>query len=307
MNNDYFSKIPNILLVPTKNKKSIYEHIKDDKLILIFDYLYTNMNREGVSLFSINDIITTYGFKADTHKGRINDKIKGIILKLSELNYITVNFNVNSIKNNELLKCNINDNVVNYDDGFIQLFKSELNTILSCTDIDKLILLKLYCYLKTRIYKRAGDKPISATGGKAEVGYPSYELIYNEIGISESITSKYIEKLKDLKLIVYNNAGVYYHPSNKENKKESANTYALYKKDGSHKDELKEGVKFFKITKEQEGFIFIPKDKEPYKYNNRKLNGELGALTKLKNKGTANEEQLKRIIEIRNIIDSNNK
>ena len=40
---------------------------------------YTNTNREGITIFSINDIVTTYGFKIDNHKGRINSKIKEII------------------------------------------------------------------------------------------------------------------------------------------------------------------------------------------------------------------------------------
>ena len=56
---------------------------------------------------------------------------------------------------------------------------------------------------------------------------------------------------------------------------------------------------------EEKGYIFIDKDKKQYKYNNRKLNGELGALTRLKNKGKASKEQLQRIEEIRNIIEEN--
>lgn len=312
MNNDYYSKLPNILLVPEKDKdtneiitKSIYKNINDDRLILVFDYLYTNTNREGITIFSINDIVTTYGFKIDNHKGRINSKIKEIIFKLSLLDYIIIDFDIFNINNNELLKCKINDNVIKYDSNFTMLLRNELNIILSCNDLDKLILLKLFCYLKIRMYKRIENKDIQLIGGKAEVCYPSYEVICEEIGISEAITNKYINKLKELKLIVFDNAGVYYHPNNKENKRESANTYALYKENGSHEIELKESIKFYKKQMKEKGYIFISKDKRQYKNNNRKLNGELGALTKLKNKGTATKEQLKRIEEIRNIIQEN--
>lgn len=308
MNNDYFSKLPNILLVPKKDQetkevtKSIYQKIKDDRIILLFDYLYNNMNRLGECLFSINDIVTTYGYKIDRNKGRINDKIKEMIFSLSLLNIIEFDFNIFNIKNNELLKCRFNSDFINYDSEFMQLHRNELNKIMQCEELDKLILLKLFCYLKTRIWKREGDKEFYYCGGKAQVCYPSYELIYNDIGISEAVTNKYINKLKELKLIVFDNAGVYFHPSNKELKKESANTYALYKDDESHKVELKEAIKLFRLQKEKDGYIFIKKDKKQYKNNDRKLNGELGALTKLKNKGTATEKQLKRIEEIKQII-----
>lgn len=312
MNNDYYSKLPNILLIPKRDKetneiitRSIYKSINDDRLILVFDYLYTNTSREGITIFSINDIVTAYGFKIDNHKGRINSKIKEIIFKLSLLDYITIDFDIFNINSNELLKCKINDNLINYDSNFTMLLRSELNTILSCEDLDKLILLKLFCYLKIRMYKRMESKDIRETGGKAEVCYPSYEVICEEIGISEAITNKYINKLKELKLVAFDNAGVYYHPNSKENKRESANTYVLYKEDGSHEIELKESIKFYKKQMKEKGYIFVSKDKKQYQNNNRKLNGELGALTKLKNKGTATKEQLKRIEEIRKIIEEN--
>lgn len=312
MNNNYYSKLPNILFIPEKEyetnevtRRSIYSDLKDDKLILVFDYLYTNTNREGITIFSINDIVTTYGYKIDNHKGKINSKIKETIFKLAVLNYIIIDFDIFNIKSNELLKCKINNDLINYDSSFTMLLRSELNLILSCEDLDKLILLKLYCYLKMRMYKRYENRDIRQTGGKAETCYPTYELINHDIGISEGIINKYINKLKELKLIVFDNAGVYYHPSNKLNKKESANTYALYKDDMSHELELKESIKFYRKQMEEKGYIFIDKDKKQYKYNNRKLNGELGALTRLKNKGKATKEQLQRIEEIRNIIEEN--
>ena len=312
MNNNYFSKLPNILLLPLIDKDtkkilfdSVYNKLKDDRLILIFDYLYTNTNRDNICLFSINDIVTTYGYKIDNHKGKINSKIKELIFKLAMLNYIIIDFDIFSIKNNELLKCKINSELINYDKNFTLLSRYELELILSCNDLDKLILLKLYCYLKMRIYKRKVDHDIIIEGGKAETCYPTYELIYSDIGISEGVINKYINKLKELKLIAYDNAGVYYHQSDKKIKRESANTYALYKEDLSHEYELEESIKFYKSKKKEEGYIFVDNKKKPYKNNNRRLNGELGALTKLKNQGKATNEQLKRIEEIKSIIENN--
>ena len=203
-----------------------------------------------------------------------------------------------------MIKCKI---LIDLDNNFFILKRIELNSILTYKNksIDNMILLKLFCYIKSRIYKRENKKELYLNGGKAETCYPSYEKIYNDIGISEGIINKYINILVELNLIRFDNAGVYYHKDNIKVKKESPNTYALYDKDGYYKDELKESIKFFRSKKQQEGYIFIKNKEKSYKNNNRKLNGELGALTKLKNQGKATSEQLQRIDEIKSIIENN--
>lgn len=306
MNNiEHFSKLPNILLVPQGEEgESIYQLILDDKIILVLDYLYINTNRINQSLFTINDIITTYNFKIDLHKNKINDKVRYILKLLEELEIIEIYEDIDKIKNNELVKCRI---LIDLDNNFFILKRNELYSILEYKNksIDNMILLKLFCYLKARIYKRENKKELYLNGGKAETCYPSYNKIYNDIGISEGVINKYINILVELNLIRCDNAGVYYHKDNIKNKKESPNTYALYDKEEYYKDELKESIKFFRSRKENEGYIFVKNKKNPYKNNNRKLNGELGALTKLKNQGKATNEQLKRIEEIKSIIENN--
>ena len=306
MNNiEYFSKLPNKLLLPLgEEEKSIFQLILDDKVILVLDYLYINTNRIDESIFSINNIVTTYNFKIDLHKNKINDKIRCILKKLNELKVIEIYGDIEKIKNNDFAKCKI---LIDLENNFFILKRNELKSILEYKNksIDNMILLKLFCYLKARIYKRENKKELYLNGGKAETCYPSYSKIYNDINISEGIINKYINILVELNLIRYDNAGVYYHKSNIKIKQESPNTYALYDKEGYYKDELKESIKFFRSRKENEGYIFVKNKKNPYKNNNRKLNGELGALTKLKNQGKATNEQLKRIEEIKSIIENN--
>jgi predicted AAA+ superfamily ATPase len=152
------------------------------------------------------------------------------------------------------------------------------------------------------MYRRKDDKNIQVTGGNATVCYPSYAKIEEDINISQATIKKYIDILVDINLIRYDNAGIYYPKGNSKHKRESANTYCLYDEYDNWKIEIKESIKFYKSQKEKKGFIFC-KD-NTYKNNNRKLNGELGALIKLKNKGTATSKQLKRIDEIRSLLSS---
>lgn len=311
---DYFVKLPNKLLVCDKeDEKSYLEEIKDDKIINILCYLYTNTTRKGESIFIFEDMIEKCGYKLNANKGKINDIFKNVLIKLKEIGILVTDFDLKTLKKNNYTYCNINmfekDEKGN-DTNFIQLYDYEKDLIEKYKDdnVDNLILLKLYCYFKTRMYKRKGDKDIQITGGKAEVCYPSYNLIAKDLAIGQSTIKKYIDILVSINLIRYDNVGLYYPYGNTINKRESANTYVLYDEFGNWESELKEGLKFFKKQKTDEGFIFCKE--RVYKNNNRKLNGELGALTRLKNKGTATEKQLIRIEEIRdmqtnkNIVDS---
>ena len=100
MNNiEYFSKLPNKLLIPQgEEEKSILQLISDDKIILVLDYLYINTNRVNQSLFTINDIITTYNFKIDLHKNKINDKVRYILKSLELLNIIEIYEEIEKLK-----------------------------------------------------------------------------------------------------------------------------------------------------------------------------------------------------------------
>lgn len=307
----YYAKLPNkIFIEDDKNKESYLQQIKNDKVILIVNYLYTNTNRKGKSFFTLEDMIIECGYKPNMNKGRTNDIFKNILIKMQDIKMILTDINLEDLKRNDYVCCDLNifqKNELDEDNNYIQLYDSERELIFSYDKekVDNLTLLKLYCYLKARMYRRKDDKNIQATGGNATVCYPSYAKIEEDINISQASIKKYIDILVDIDLIRYDNAGIHYPKGNPKFKRESANTYCLYDEYDNWKIEIKESIKFYKAQKEENGFVFC-KD-NTYKNNNRKLNGELGALIRLKNKGKANDKQLKRIDEIRSELSNETK
>ena len=298
-NKEFFSLIPNFVLIPTKeDKNTIYKIVNNDKVLLIFDYLYMRTDRIGTTLFSIGDIIETYGLTQRKGRDGVNNQIRDILRALIELKYIKLlnEINIETVNKNTFVKCKLN---INYKNNFFILKNSELKTILNIDNTyDKIKLLKLYCIIKARVYTRkGGNNGINIHNtDKTGICYPSYKKIQSEIDISEGTINKYIQKLKELNLIDYANAGVCYHKVSKI-KKETPNIYVLYTKDKLHEDELYASIKYYKRSMIEKGYVFVD-DEEGYKNNVRKINGELGGLTRLKNEGLATPEQLKRIEQI---------
>jgi hypothetical protein len=59
---NYYSVISNNLFYVEDNQ-GLIKSFNNDKLLLVCDYLYTNTNRQGISIFSLSDIVSTYNFK----------------------------------------------------------------------------------------------------------------------------------------------------------------------------------------------------------------------------------------------------
>ena len=58
----YYSIISNNLFYVEDNQ-GLIKSFNNDKLLLVCDYLYTNTNRQDISIFSLSDIVSTYNFK----------------------------------------------------------------------------------------------------------------------------------------------------------------------------------------------------------------------------------------------------
>lgn len=302
----YYSIISNSLFY-IKENQGLVKSFNNDKLLLICDYLYTNTNRQGISIFILSDIITTYGFKPNSSKGKINDQFKSIMIEMVKKKYITIlskDIDIKNIKLNDLIKCKFNF-VEKKDDKyikFIQLFDDEKQKILNYSDekIDNVKLLAYYCYLKARMYKRAKDDKMEIYGGKAETCYPSYNRIMQDINITENAINKYNNILVRLNLIRVGNAGLYYLKSD-SNKKlyESSNVYTLLVNgdEATAQNNLKESIKLFKLEHEEDR-VFTGNRK--YKNNNRKINGYKGRIKYLMEQGKASDEQIEKYNKIIN-------
>ena len=296
-----YSKISNYLFYGFNNNKddSIYNHIDNDKVLLILDYLYINKNIQDISLFGLEDMITFCGYYIHAGKGKSIDQFKKILIKLNELQIIKLS-DLN-IKPKQFYKCNF---IIDLSDKFFILFVDEKDKILSFKsddedNVDPHKLLLYYCYLKSRMYNRPNDSDLNRDGGKAECCFPSYDTIQNNIGLNQGIIKKYNDILISLNLIRVGNAGLYYYSADTKKKPyESPNTYVLFKDGWEH--ELNEAIKQFKKLSEDKVFI----NTRDYKNNDKHDNGFIARIQHLQKEGKAKQSDIDRmneLIELKNI------
>lgn len=295
---DYI-QLQNNVFVSKDEKESLIRIIPNNNLVLVLWYLTMNTTKQDTIQFTLEDIILKSGYKnIDKHEGKNLDQFRKILDKLSKLNLVKAEIDFMSVKPKDLIIC---CNNIIYDKGFILLYTSEKDTILNQTlvkDIDNKKLLTYYCYLKTRMYKRPNGDDMVVHGGRAEVCFPSFKTITQDLGITDKVIERYNSVLVELNLIRIGNAGLYYY-SNDPNKivRESCNIYTLHTEQEDYwKTNLKEGIKEYKREGEANGKVFT--NKRRYKNNNRKLNGELGSIIKKEKLGTATEKDLIRKSEI---------
>ena len=303
----YYSIISNNLFYVEDNQ-GLIKSFNNDKLLLVCDYLYTNTNRQGISIFTILDIINTYNLIPKSGKDKTNEQFKNIIIEMVKRKYIIIlskDIDINNIKLNDLIKCKFNllEKKDNKYIKFIQLFDIEKQKILNYKDadnkVDNVKLLVYYCYLKCRMYKRSNeDGDMIEFGGKTETCYPSFKRIANDINITENAIKKYNDILIKLDLIRVGNAGLYYFKSD-SNKKlyESNNVYTLLidNDEETAQNNLKESVKLYKLE-HKEDRVFV--NKKHYSINNRKINGYKGRIKYLINNNKATTEQIQQYNKI---------
>lgn len=296
-----FSKVPNILLLPIEEGKSILNTVKNDKTILILHELYMCTNLRKTAVINIEYLIHKTGYFDNS----INRKeFKDILLALKSIDLIS--FKDDDFKPKDFIE--INTSKLIEVNKYCKLHDSEIKLIKDNTKEKEFTnLLKVYLYLKIRCYKRSEPTPIVKilSGDNPEITYCSYENISYYTNISEGKLKKYIDLLQEINLIKYKNLGLKYHESDKKKRtSDCSNIYALTYVSGLNNldDELSFGLKQQKEVYKNNGYKIIRNGK--YKNNNRQINGRKGYLIKQKNNGKITKEQLK---ELTNIIDINNK
>ncbi|WP_297713210.1 hypothetical protein [Clostridium sp.] len=291
----HFSKISNKLFYKLNDNKeeSILKVTKDSKTLLIMHNLYLMTDRKGRAITSIDFLIEELGYKVTK---KIQPQIKEILNQLKQLGFIDYEGEIKSYS--KIMK--INTENLNVNDEFFVVEEDELKIISDASDDIREVnnIIKVYFYLKARCHKRGTE--LCYTGGQAETTYCSYENISKHTLISEGNIKKYIDILKEINLIDYDNLGKKYKEDNPKLLTDCANIYALIKISGKEfiKDELREGMKQQKFDYEDKGFKITKKD---YKNNNRKINGRKGYLIKKQNNNTITEDEL---MELESIVSS---
>ena len=153
------------------------------------------------------------------------------------------------------------------------------------------------------MYKRSADDDMQKSCGRAEVAFPSFKTINEDLGITDDSIDKYNNILIALDLIRIASAGNWYFKDDPNHiLKDSCNIYALFVDEETTNLNLNEGVKYWKKLDINSNKIFT--DSKEYKNNNKKLNGELGSIIKKEKQGTVTEKDIVRKNEILYSISS---
>jgi len=300
-----WSKIPNMFFYSTKEgEDSILKHTKfNNKTLLIFDYLYMNRNMREIIKFTLENMIVECGFTCSAKKGESNSKFKNILSILHKIKVIEYEGDFDSVSPKELIICKLS---IDFTNKYTELHDNEKDKIHNqqIEKTDNLKLLMYYCYLKCRMYKRPKNDQLVVSGGKAEVAYPTFKLINEDLGITDDTIDKYNNILVDLDMIRYKSAGTWYYKTD-PNKivRESVNFYTLFTDEETAQHNLNEGIKFYKKMERNSNKVFT--GNKNYKNNNKILNGELGSIIKKELHGNATEKDIARKNEILYSINAN--
>lgn len=295
--------IPNILFSKSDDKESLFSKCNDYKLLSVMNYLHINTNRLGETLFTLKDMIFKSGVKFNAGKGKSNDQFKKLLLLLQEEGLLSNNFNVNEIKPTELIRCTYDAFEKDKEGNNIRFSMIECDVIEKirsyCDEkIDNNRLLYYYGYLSYRMYKRSNAEVV---GGRAEVCFPAYKTITEEIGITDATIKAYNDILIKLDLLRVANAGMHkFTINNKLIVRESPNIYTFVKKEDIGVEDknttwyknLKQGIDLYKKdAKRNHPDIEFFNVKSEAKLNKRKINGYRGSLIKKYKNGTITEEE----------------
>ena len=221
---------------------------------------------------------------------------QSIIQILSDDENLTCSPLIENYKLKDLIMCSL---MVDLTEQFVLLDAKEKDKIYGYDEekINHLRLLLYYCYLKCRMYKRPKGDELVKSGGRAEVAYPPFKKITEDLGITDDTIDKYNKILVALDMIRYKSAGTWYYKTD-PNKivRESVNFYTLFTNEEDAQHNLNEGIKYFKKLERNSDKVFT--GKKDYKNNNKVLNGELGSIIKKEKKGTATAEDIIRKNEI---------
>ena len=295
---NYFSKLPNNL-VWSRIEGEVSLCKDNNKLLPVIVYLDThNSNITNECYFSLADIITYCGMKVDIHKGKSVDQFKKILKYLQQIKWLS-DFNVDKLKPTEFVKCKFKmtykQDEADNDNEFFKLYYDKYTKIMNNDSIlDKLITLKAYCYILSRIKRNSSEKTLEDAreyknhdGVVVEYFYDTYEVINGDLGISKNeVLKKHLDLLVELDLIAYGNIG----QVKKKGIEHTANN--CYCED---KEELERALDSSRLYYIGEGYTLTGKE---VKKTSKTVKGLKGASQTLENKGKDNSHIVKQIEEI---------
>lgn len=193
-----FIMLPNNLIW---NKENTMIEKYGEKVSYVLSYLDSNVNRLDKCTFSIEDIILSCGIAVKTGKGKSIEQFKELLLQLQEDGIITnTNIEIEKAKIHDYISCDLKIPFEQKEENNVNFFMIErdkfINIITSDTKSDKCNLLNTYYYIMARINRKFG------------FFYDTQEIMASDLGLSKTTLNKYIDELKNLGVIYYDNIGL---------------------------------------------------------------------------------------------------
>lgn len=183
-----------------------------DKVLQIILYLEENRNTRGISIFTLEDMIISIGYKPNKNKGKINDKVKKILANLQNDGLLISDYDLGTIKPSELVKARLLINEV--EEGYFPIEYKVIDTIYNSeTKCDKATLLKVICYISARVRRLESDAHIEANehgnwvGEKVEYTFFKQEEAMRDLNMDSHTWQDAIKELNELGLLFYGNIG----------------------------------------------------------------------------------------------------
>jgi hypothetical protein len=162
----------------------------DDKILYTYIYLYMNTNKLNESIFSLEDLIVSYGLKINSGKGKSNELFKNTLNTMCINEYIHCNTNISDLKLNKLYRCRL----IKDSSTIIKVHYKNIEKILNLKlKESNVTILRTYIYL---LYQLNSIYNIS-TG---------ISNIANIINIAENTMTRYLNILRENNLIYFYDA-----------------------------------------------------------------------------------------------------
>lgn len=217
--NMFWNKLPNNLVWISNKKDGEITISKDNNLIIpVLIYLNENKNNRGIVNFTLDDLIRDCRLKVDRHKGGSLEKIKHTLKQIQSIGWLDKKIDLNEIKLRDFIKIKFNityekdDN--NNDIHFFPLYSCDYFKLMNSKfKIDKIKLLKLYCYCLARIGKNNSEQLEAlenyyGDGSTVDSLYDTYSKICLDLNISDKTLTQYLKVLEELELIFTGSIGL---------------------------------------------------------------------------------------------------
>lgn len=188
--------------------------------VSLFVYLSQRKGLDDMVYFSVPLFLDWIGYKSDSHKGAINDKVLETLTWLEDLEYITF-FENKPVNKTTFIKIKFNTQIV-HDECFANRFaivyldeieriiafknKNKKDNYLNCNNV-----LLVFAFLRRSIFRtpnklkpeeRYEDRITDRKERCIETFNESYKDIGTALGLTEKTVSKAVKVLVQLKLIV---------------------------------------------------------------------------------------------------------